>query len=74
MHTSALFRAPILPQDGWEPAWNLFSHMKLPSSSLKPNTITYNILMSACLAHGQPTKVRVAERVRGRGVGHAGHC
>lgn len=44
-------------QDGLEAAVNLFQRMKVPGSGVRPNTITYNLLMGACLASDQAAQV-----------------
>jgi len=55
-------------QDGLGPAWMLFQRMKAPASGVKPNTITYNLLMNGSLTHDQPHRVRAGRSRSGCAV------
>jgi hypothetical protein len=44
-------------QDNWDSAVELFQELKANRLSVRPNSVTYNILMSACLARDKPQTV-----------------
>jgi hypothetical protein len=44
-------------KDNWEEAVDLFGQLKGNQLGVRPNTVTYNILMSACLARDKPQHV-----------------
>lgn len=46
-------------QDDWDTAVQLFQQLKSNQLGVRPNSVTFNILMSACLARDQPQHVRV---------------
>jgi hypothetical protein len=50
---------PICLQDNWDSAVELFQELKANRLGVRPNSVTYNILMSACLARDKPQTVSV---------------
>lgn len=44
-------------QDNWDAAVELFQQLKSNQLGVRPNSVTYNILMSACLTRGRPQSV-----------------
>jgi hypothetical protein len=47
-------------QDNWDAAVDVFHQLKGNQLGVRPNSVTYNILMSACLAQDRPQNVRPA--------------
>lgn len=45
-------------QDNWDAAVDLFNQLKANQLGVRPNSVTYNILMSACLSQDKPQQVR----------------
>jgi hypothetical protein len=52
MHTIT----PII-QDDWDAALRLFQTLKSGGLGVRPNSVTYNILMGACLSRDWPQQV-----------------
>lgn len=44
-------------QDNWDAAVELFQQLKGNQLGVKANSVTYNILMSACLTRDRPQNV-----------------
>jgi hypothetical protein len=44
-------------QDNWDAAVELFQQLKSNQLGVRPNSVTYNILMSACLTRDRPQNV-----------------
>lgn len=44
-------------QDNWDAAVELFGQLKANALGVRPNSVTYNILMSACLGRERPEHV-----------------
>lgn len=54
---SAAAAAAAYFQDNWDAAVDLFNQLKSNQLGVRPNSVTYNILMSACLARDKPQTV-----------------
>ncbi|KAF8058856.1 hypothetical protein HT031_005424 [Scenedesmus sp. PABB004] len=52
----------VPPQDAWDAAVELFGQLKTNALGVRPNAVTFNILMSACLARDSPHMARCAAR------------
>eukprot|EP00879_Flechtneria_rotunda_P000660 GHRR01000774.1.p1 GENE.GHRR01000774.1~~GHRR01000774.1.p1 ORF type:complete len:981 (+),score=385.98 GHRR01000774.1:3353-6295(+) len=44
----------LIKEDSWDDAVQLFNQLKAGQLGVRPNSVTYNILMSACLARDKP--------------------
>lgn len=49
-------------QDNWDAAVDLFQQLKSNQLGVRPNSVTYNILMLACLARDRPQNVSTVLR------------
>ncbi|WIA19333.1 hypothetical protein OEZ85_003965 [Tetradesmus obliquus] len=49
----------LIKEDNWDCAVELFQELKANRLGVRPNSVTYNILMSACLARDKPQTVKV---------------
>ncbi|WIA39598.1 hypothetical protein OEZ86_005682 [Tetradesmus obliquus] len=49
----------LIKEDNWDCAVELFQELKANRLGVRPNSVTYNILMSACLACDKPQTVKV---------------